>query len=185
MRKGPLAVKVTTGDEALNRMFALLNGAAELTRYQSTGSLSDYNGDGKKHPLVLVAHANVARFVVDKTPPVKRESGAQVAEGLRGRDLELGSYRFCLLAGCKAAEVTGSSGLYVEFGDAIGIPVVASTTSVAIGLDATKVSLTPQDGGTWKVYYPLEGTAYGLFTPRCEDYVDVLAAMCIDIRKAT
>ena len=44
--------------------------------------------------------------------------------------------------------------------------------------------LTPQEGGTWKVYYPGEETAYGLFTPRCEDYVKLFEAVDIVICRA-
>lgn len=183
MGKGALAIKVTKGDADLDKLFSTLEGAASLKSYHSSSGFTSYDGAGS-HPLVLVGHANMANFIVDESHyPKTYRSGEEVAKNVLGRGLNATSFPFCLLAGCKAAELTKRAGLYVEFGDNLGIPVIASTTEVAMGLTGGQVTLTPQSSGTWKIYYPSEETVYGLFTPRCQGYVKVLAGISIEIKR--
>lgn len=176
-----LAILITKGDDHLNRIFQILEGALERTTYRSSKNLSGITGEDGG-PLVLLGHANAMNFIVDRTGWSQYESGSAVVSTLlESRDLKAPTFGFALLAGCKGAEQVGRNGLFVEVGDGLGIPVIASTTPVAMGQQGTQVTFTPQDGGQWKVYVPSEGTVYGLSATRFtgSDFVGKLASASI------
>ncbi|WLQ16186.1 hypothetical protein O5O45_09690 [Hahella aquimaris] len=175
-----LGVLVTSGDSQIGDIFSALEGALDRTTWRSSTLLNERNGDGKL-PLVLLGHANELRF---KTSANERKTGADVVNHLvTTRKLTPSKFGFVFLAGCRGAH-TNREGLYIDVGNAIGLPVLASTTSVSMGRSGSKVSFTPIEKGEWKVYYPDEGVVYNLRLERCKHFRDVLASVEIQVNDA-
>lgn len=172
--KGSLIIIVTRNDAEIGgRVFNFANGLDNtyLKQLWKADDFGSYDGGGS-HPLTLVGHANVSNFIKDvdiSGGPGRYISGDAVANELIAKKLQAASFPFCLIAGCNAAERSGRSGLYINLGDVLRIPVVASTTPVALGASggAGFLQMTPQDDGIWKVYYPLEQEVQALSASRC------------------
>jgi hypothetical protein len=179
--KGSLIIIVTKSDAEIGgRVFGFANGLDQtyLKQFWKADDFGSYDGGGT-HPLTLVGHANVSNFIKDMdTPlgPARYISGDTVANQLIARKLQATTFPFCLIAGCSAAERSGRSGLYINVGDVLGIPVVASTTPMALGArgGAGFLQMTPQDGGIWKVYYPAEQEVQALSSSRCGEIAAAL-----------
>lgn len=175
-----LGILVTSGDDQLNEIFSALEGILDRTLWKSTGMLNEKNGDGTE-PVVLVGHANELRF---KTSFTERKSGDEIVTHLvTDRKLAPSKFGFVFLAGCKGAN-TNKAGLYIEIGNAIGLPVLASTTSVSMGQAGGKVTFKPIEHGEWKVYYPNEGVVYRLGLDRCKHMKEALAKYDIVVNDA-
>ncbi|WP_163834407.1 hypothetical protein [Spartinivicinus ruber] len=177
MVKKSLVIEISKNDSALDDYLQIVStdAACVAKRYWKDPDLNSYNG-GKIHPITLLSHANNKNFITDYNSGGYKtyQSGNDVAKQIVSLGLIPTRFKFCLLAGCKGAESTGREGLYVQVGDALVIPVVASTTPVKLATTNTQITLTPQDQGQWKVYFPEESSVYGLEHERCKEIHEYL-----------
>ena len=168
-----LIIPLSDYDERIKDLVTPAIGALDKVaykRYSRGQDLSGYEGDSK-YPLTLVGHANELNF---KTGIMEYTSGAEVAKTLIERGLKATTFQFCLLAGCRGAHLSKRDGLFVKVGDELGIPVVASTTSVSMGRVSSEITLTPIDEGGWRVYYPETSEIFNLGASRCSTIKDTL-----------
>ena len=56
----------------------------------------------------------------------------------------MSTYKFICVVGCKGAEVNRQEGLYVDLGNAFGLPVLAGTTNVLCGATGGSVTAKPE-----------------------------------------
>ena len=171
---GTLIIGVTKNDARIGeRVFGVVNGLdnTALKLLWKTDDFGSFDGGGK-YPLTLVGHANVSNFVAEYgggTSYSSYISGDHVANELLAKNLRAKTFPFCLIAGCHAAASASRSGLFINVGDILQIPVIASTTPVALGGKGEFLQMTPQDGGLWKVYYPEEMSVFELNAERCAE----------------
>jgi hypothetical protein len=186
---GTLVVCVSEGDPRIGtRVFGILNGLEHtgLERYWKGGPLGGYVGAGV-YPLVLIGHATGTSFSTQcattpegHTYALQREPGGTLAAALMQRGLQRDTFPFCLIAGCQAASERGIGGLYASVGDLLDMPVVASTTPVALGITAGVLTSRATGGGKWMGFFPLGGHQGGgvpLAAPQCSAIRDTLGEL--------
>jgi hypothetical protein len=168
-----LFVAITQNDDDFQKIISVMSTAGDVIckRLWSKPDLGSYSG-GNEHPLVLFGHANTTNFIRDMKvrDAVGRYIGGQeIVKQLKSCNLQISSFPFCFLVGCSTAGKTGNTGLFVTVAQLLGIPTVGSTTDVQFSLQDNYYKVTPESGGTWRVYMPGgEDSTYGLVTPRCD-----------------
>jgi hypothetical protein len=170
-----LTISISEYDEDVkNLIVPALQGGKDVTfkKYSTLSDLGDYTGDDI-YPLILVGHANGLSFKTG-IGLGDRVDGQAVAEKLLSKNLKASTFPFCLIAGCSGA-ADKTKGLYITIAKALGIPVVASSTVVSIGRPAEDITLTPQNSGTWRVYFPKFEEYCDLYGPARTEFIrDVL-----------
>lgn len=166
MLTGTLVIWVTKNDQRMRDFAVALQGVdnQHLTRYKER-DFGKYDGSGT-YPLILVGHANEENFITDYSGWKTYESPSSIASNLKSWGLAPSRFSCVLIAGCKAAGKLSTEGLYIGLGDELNLPVTGSSTTVSMELNDGNISLTPQDSGEWKVYFPSEKTVYKLDAQR-------------------
>ncbi|MDE1461035.1 hypothetical protein [Spartinivicinus poritis] len=177
MLKKSLIIEISKNDSALDDYLQIvsMDAACVAKRYWKNPDLHSYNGN-KIHPITLLSHANNQNFITDYNSGGYKayQPGNEIAKHIVALGLIPTRFKFCLLAGCKGAESKDQAGLYIQIGDTFAIPVVASTTPVKLATTNTQITLTPQDQGQWKVYFPAESSIYDLENERCKEIHEYL-----------
>jgi len=169
MAKRKLTISISEYDDDIrNIVVPALQGGHNVTykRYSNLPDLGDYSGEGD-YPLTLLGHANELNFKTGAGLG-DRVDGATVAKTLLQKNLKASTFPFCLIAGCSGA-ADKVNGLYITIGKALSIPTVASSTPIKISRTGGDISLQPQNGGVWRVYFPQSDERYELHVRgRCD-----------------
>lgn len=151
-----LIVLVTKSDPRITKIVAPMLGSVyncKMRKYWDEPDLSDISGDNGAHGLFLVGHANAMKFTA-VYGTYDKVSGDEVIKNLEAWGLDVGSFAYCLLAGCSAAPLNHLDGLISQVGRESGLKTIGSSTTVSMSGGGDRVSLTPQDNGQWVVEDP-------------------------------
>ena len=174
-----LVVVITQNDPDFSGYGAdFANGGVAVKFMAKDPPLSTYNGGGE-NPLVLFGHANTKQFIWNvkegRNSPTRYIDGLEVVNKLRGANLNTGTFKFCLLAGCETAGAQGGDSLFVTIAQLLGMPTIGSTTKVTFSQKGSFCSLTPDQGGEWLVSWPNKEGTTKLTDVKCADLNQKLA----------
>lgn len=151
-----LIMLVTKSDPRITQIVAPMLSSVYncmMRKYWEQPDLSGISGDNGSHGLFLVGHANAIKFT-EVYGTYDKVSGDEVIENLVAWGLDIGSFAYCLLAGCSAAPLNHLDGLISQVGRKSGLKTIGSSTTVLMAGGGDRVSLTPQDSGQWVVEDP-------------------------------